>query len=40
MALPLPPHTTPRDGSDLLWAIVPALLGAASRAGWAVGLSE
>ena len=29
MALPLPPHTTPRDGSDLLWAIVPALLGAA-----------
>ena len=28
MALPLPPHTTPRDGSDLLWAIVPALLGA------------
>ena len=29
MALPAPPHTTPRDGSDLLWAIVPALLGAA-----------
>ena len=28
MALPAPPHTTPRDGSDLLWAIVPALLGA------------
>ena len=25
----LPPHTTPGDGSDLLWAIVPALLGAA-----------